>query len=503
MRKLGAAFRVMNYLEAFKLIAVWSAMLLFGGIPGTGTKTSKTDQSYQEKMQERSDLVAEATAINDLSVSEKRAYTEEEKERDEEINGKDGLVATLNEDITRVSRLRQNERNVAQTTHALATPGDLGNGYETDGDQVYLTNPNTPSGGPYASMGHFLKDVQIAAYNNPAGMLAAERLGQVAKFHEYEFRAASLGAGEAVDSEGGFLVQTTFSSDIMRKMHDVGGLISMVRRIPLDVGSNAIKLPMVDESSRVDGSRMGGIQGFWVDEGVAPTASQGKFARLSLELHKVAALGYATSELLENVAAMSVFFTDAFAEELRFKVEDAIFEGDGAGKPQGITVANALISIAKESGQVKETVTHDNLKKMWAQLWARSRATSVWLINQDVEPTLDDLAKTIGTAGVEPNYVRYSESGVMSIKGRPVLTVEYASTVGTVDDIVLADMSAYLMIDNGGIDQAQSIHVRFTTDETAFRATYRVDGGLGWKEALTPFKGTNKQGPVITLDTRA
>jgi len=501
MRKLGAAFKVMNYLEAFKLFAVWSAMLLLGGIPGA--KTSKTDQSYQEKMQERSDLVAEASAIYALADSEGRAYTEEEKVRDDEINGKEGLVASLNEDITRVSRLRENERTVAQTSHALATPGDLGDGYETDGDQVYITNPNTPSGGPYASMGHFLKDVHIAARNNPAGMEAAERLGQAAKFNEYEFRAVAQGAGEAVDSEGGFLVQTTFSQDIMRKMHDVGGLISMVQRIPLDAGSNAIKLPMVDESSRVDGSRRGGIQGYWVDEGVAPTASLGKFARLSLELHKVAALGYATSELLENVAAMSVFFTDAFAEELRFKVEDAIFEGDGAGKPQGITVANAIISITKETGQTKETVVHDNLKKMWARLWARSRANAVWFINQDVEPTLDDLAKTIGTAGVEPNYVRYSDSGVMTIKGRPVMPLEYASTVGTVDDIVLADMGAYLMIDNGGIDQAQSIHVRFTTDETAFRATYRVDGGLGWKEALTPFKGTNTQSPVITLATRA
>ena len=48
-----------------------------------------------------------------------------------------------------------------------------------------------------------------------------------------------------------------------------------------------------------------------------------------------------------------------------------------------------------------------------------------------------------------------------------------------------------------------SIHVRFTTDEVAFRAVYRVDGGLSWKEALTPFKGTNTQSPVITLATRA
>jgi HK97 family phage major capsid protein len=464
-------------------------------------KTSKTDQSYQGLLQERADLVAEAKAIHEKERADGEGWTQEEKDRDDAINGESGLLAQLNEHITRAARQRENERTVATENAQAQAPGD--NSFEISSDGPIYTKPNTPSGGPYVSIGHQLQDIRLAAYNNPQGMAAAERLGQVAKFHEYEFRADSLGAGEAVDSEGGFLVQTTFSSEIMRKMHNVGGLISMVRRIPLDAGSNAIKLPMVDESSRADGSRMGGVQGYWVDEGIAPTASLGKFARLHLELHKVAALGYATSELLENVAAMSVFFTDAFAEELRFKVEDAIFEGDGAGKPQGITEANALISVAKETGQAADTIVHENLVKMWARLWARSRANAVWLINQDCEPQLDDLAKTIGTAGVEPSYVRYSESGVMSIKGRPVMNVEYASTIGDVDDIVLADMGAYLMIDNGGIDQAQSIHVRFTTDETAFRATYRVDGGLGWKEALTPFKGTNTQSPVITLAARA
>jgi len=214
-------------------------------------------------------------------------------------------------------------------------------------------------------------------------------------------------------------------------------------------------------------------------------------------------LGYATEELLAHASTMTVIFVDGFAEELRFKVEDAIFEGDGAGKPQGFTNANAMISIAKETGQAATTVVHENLKKMWARLDGRSRANAVWMINQDVEPALDELAKIIGTGGVEPSYVTYTPEGVQRIKGRPVMTSEYCSTLGTVDDIVLADMSQYAFVDRGGIQGAQSMHVRFTTDEMAFRATYRVDGGVLWKDALTPFKGSNTTSPFITLATRA
>lgn len=498
MRKHGAAKQVLQYLDMFRLVAVMSAMLIIGIIPGGGT--AKTDQGVQSLIQERTELVAELGALLDLAKSEQRTLTDEEKETADGIQAKiDGLKGT----IALMDQQRENQRDIETANLKTGANDNVeGTPYDVDGAQVFKTNPNTPDGGPYASMGHQMQDIRLAALGGREASAAIERLEQVTAFHEDKFRADAQGAGIAIDSDGGFLVQTTFSSEIMRKMHDTGVLLGGVRRIPIASNTNGIKLPMVDESSRADGSRMGGIRGYWVEEGEAPTATKGTFAQLHLELKKVAALGYATSELLENAPAMAAFFTDAFAEELRFKVEDAIFEGDGAGKPQGLTEANAVISVSKETGQAAATIVHENLIKMWARLWARSRANSIWYYNQDIEPQLDELAKTIGTAGVEPSYVTYAQDGSYRIKGRPAMPIEYASTLGTVDDIVLADLGAYFLIDNGGINQAQSIHVRFTTDETAFRATYRVDGGSSWKEALTPFKGTNTQSPFITLATR-
>jgi len=449
--------------------------------------------SYRALIQERADLIAEAKAVFDAAAGrESHGLTDEEKERDDAIQSR---LETLNEDITLVERQRDRERDLAQVRPSAPDPET------TPGRTPIQTRPNTPSGGPFASLGDQLQTIYAAQIlGDPE---AKEKLLSVVAFHQQEFRADAQGAGIAIDSDGGFLVQTDFASEIMRKMHDVGDLLGRVRRVPLSAEANGIKLPMIDESSRADGSRLGGIRGYWVEEGEAPTATKPTFAQLALELHKVAALGYASEELLSHASAMTAIFVDGFAEELRFKVEDAIFEGDGAGKPQGFTNANAVISVAKEGGQAATTVVHDNLKKMWARLYARSRPNAIWMINQDVEPALDDLAKVIGTAGVEPNWVTYGPDGVLRIKGRPVVASEYCSTLGTVDDIVLADMSQYALIDRGGIQSAQSLHVRFTTDEMAFRATYRVDGGSLWKEALTPFKGSNTQSPFITLATRA
>ena len=318
-------------------------------------------------------------------------------------------------------------------------------------------------------------------------------------------QAAASGLNEAVDSEGGFLVQADFAAGILRNMIEGGEILSRVRRIPISASSNRLTIFTHDETSRATGSRMGGVQGYWVDHGTAPTASAPKFGKLELGLNKVAALGYATEELLQDSTAMAGIFQDAFAEELRFLVEDSVINGSGAGQPLGILNSSSEVSISAETGQAASTYLYENNVNQYARMWAPSRAGAVWLINQDVEPQMEKMALVVGTGGV-PVYIPaggLSVSGFASLRGLPVIPVEYCSSLGTAGDVILANLNQYIMIDKGGIQQSSSIHVRFTQGETAFRAIYRVDGQPAWKSALTPFKGSNTLSPFVTVATRS
>ena len=211
--------------------------------------------NYRALVQERADLIAEAKAVFESAATRPdgdRGLTDEEKERDDAIHVQ---VEKLTEDITRVEAMRDLERNVSPAQpDPKPEPEPVGRG-------AIYTRPNTPSGGPFATFGHQLQAMADAAAGN---VEAREKLVSVVNFHEQYFQAAAQGAGIAIDSDGGFLVQTDFASEILRKMHDVGNLLSMVRRIPLDADANGIKLPMIDESSRADGSRLGGIRGYWL-----------------------------------------------------------------------------------------------------------------------------------------------------------------------------------------------------------------------------------------------
>ncbi|TGE31323.1 phage major capsid protein [Desulfosporosinus sp. Sb-LF] len=315
---------------------------------------------------------------------------------------------------------------------------------------------------------------------------------------------AASGMGESVPSDGGFLVGEDFAKELLQKTYETGILASKCRKIPISPTSNALEANGIDETSRANGSRWGGIQSFWENEADGLTGKKPKFNKVELKLKKLTGLCYATDELLQDAVALESIIGQAFAEEFGFKMDDAIMNGLGAGQPLGFMKSGALVTVSKEAGQANGSIVTQNVLNMWSRCWGRSRQDAVWLINQDVEPQLSQMTIIVGTGGVPVYMPAGGVSGAQysTLFGRPVIPVEQANTIGSLGDISLVDLSQYLLIDKGGINAASSIHVRFLYDESVFRFIYRVDGQPIWKSALTPFKGSNTLSPFVTLAAR-
>jgi HK97 family phage major capsid protein len=339
-----------------------------------------------------------------------------------------------------------------------------------------------------------------------------DQLQAVARYYMPEHRAfdprlvrAPTGATSGDPSTGGFLIQTDFSSAVFTRAYDMGQILGRCQKLNISTEANGIKIPGIDETSRASGSRWGGVATSWVGEGTSVTASKPKFRLIELDLKKMMSVMYVTDEILRDTSILTTLAMQAFSEEIMFATEDAIVEGTGAGQPLGILNAGATVSVAKETGQAASTIQYENVLKMWSRMWSRSQQNAVWYINQDTMPQMYALSQVIGTGGV-PVYLPangISGNPYATLFGRPVVPVEYCSTLGTVGDIILADFSQYVLADKGGVESASSAHVAFLTDEMVFRITYRVDGQPMWHSALTPFKGSNTLSPFITLATRA
>jgi HK97 family phage major capsid protein len=347
------------------------------------------------------------------------------------------------------------------------------------------------SNGPFASFGE-----QLVAVRN-AGLPG----GQI----DPRLYAAASGLNETTPSDGGFLLQQDFSTMLLDGMAATAILAPRCNRIPISVNSNGTVLPGVDEQSRVNGSRWGGVSSSWITEAGGITTSKPKFRKVELNLKKLVGACYATDELMQDVSALGTYIQQAFTDELSFMTDDAIMNGTGAGMPLGILKSGCLVSVDKESGQTAKTILLENVVGMYSRMPARNRRNAVWLINQDIEPQLFTMSLAVGTGGSAVFLPGGSVSSepYASLFGRPVIPIEQAATLGTVGDCVLADLSSYLLADKGGIQTASSIHIRFLYDEQVFRFTYRVDGCPSYAAPLTPANGTNTLSPFVALATRA
>lgn len=300
----------------------------------------------------------------------------------------------------------------------------------------------------------------------------------------------ATGLNEATPSQGGYLLPPQIAAGIHQNMWSVGSVLS--RFNPIRVSGNSLTINAVDETSRANGSRMGGVQGYWLAEAAQKSASKPKFRQIDLKLKKVAALCYATDELLADASALESWIGNEVPNELRFNVEAAIINGDGVGKPLGILQSGSLISATRTD---EDEIDAYDIGRMWAR-----RLTGyndyVWFVNPAVYPQL--LNMTIGDMPVYAPSVR-PDVPFGSLLGRPVIENEYCPNLGTAGDILLASPSAYALITKGGVEAASSIHIKFDYDETAFRFVYRVDGQPYYNAAITAYDAVNTVSPFVAL----
>jgi len=318
---------------------------------------------------------------------------------------------------------------------------------------------------------------------------------------------AASGLNETVSSEGGFLVQSDFTQELLQDVIQTGILAPKCRKVTISGNANSTKINGVDETSRAS-SRYGGIVSYWEGEADQMTATKPKFRQIELNLKKLTGLCYATDENLQDASQLEGIIRDSFKGEFGFKIDDGIINGTGAGQFLGILNSGALVSVAKETGQKANTIMAENVIKMSSRIFADSFQNSAWYINQNTLPQLYTMSIAVGTGGqlvfVPPGGINGAPYG--TLLGRPVIPIEQCKTLGTVGDIILADLSSgYVLAEKGGIKADMSIHVRFEYAESLFRFILRMDGQPVRETKLTPANGgsTSTLSHFVALATRA
>lgn len=467
-----------------------------------------------ELRRKKAELVDQIRAVLDKAAAENRSLTTEESgQYDALMSQVDGLQT----DIEREERVATLETET-RTPHTEPTRPGVGTGVT----RMFERAEDKPWG--YDTLN--ATEEEFVRSNPRVLMIRGERrdahiMYRETAFGEYlqgvargdsglgwdpRFKRSASGANTSVPSEGGVFVEHDMSTMLFDRAVEAAVLAPLCTTIEIGANSDGIDLPYIDETSRVSGSRWGGVQVYWRAEADTVTAAKPKFGELDMRLQELMGLAYATDRLLKDASALASVFTMAFTSEMSFKIDDAIFRGNGAGLPLGIIDSTGpRAQQAKETGQAADTIVVENLQKMWTRVLPRSKSKGVWLINSETTPQLDSLALPVGTGGIEPRIVSYDGTGAVRIKGRSIMEIEQCSALGDEGDIVYADMSEYILIRKGGVQAAESMHVRFLYGENTFRWIYRVNGRPALRSAITPYKTntSNTQSTFVTLASRA
>ncbi|WP_301171038.1 phage major capsid protein [Brevibacillus nitrificans] len=455
------------------------------------------EATLQDLLQARAEKIERQGAILDAAkVENNRELTNEE---DEEFDKLEGEIVELDNKITAREKKEKRENTVAARSAALQNHNEKP--YRPSA--VLGGNPTQPepkNDHGFTSLGEFINAVR---FGDPKGRLAEVPVGQ-GEGGGYKvpdaFRAQILPSqvlnqwSMGVGSEGGFAVPTEFRPDVLMISPEAAIVRSRATVIPAgeEAPDTKITMPALDQGTK---GVFGGVEVTWIGEGEEKPDTGGSLKDVALQPHEVAATTTVTDKLLRNWSAADSFIRSLLTRAMMAAEDIAFLTGNGTNKPTGVVGAAGSLAVNRATANA---VAYDDIVLMLAYLLPDSASSSIWVANQSIMP---DLVKLKDPAG---NYIFIQGNATKGIPatlmGIPIRFTGKTPAKGQKGDLVLVDLSYYLIKDGSGPYIAASEHVYFKQNKTVIKAFWNVDGKPWVISPLTLEDGVTKVSPYVVLD---
>jgi predicted phage gp36 major capsid-like protein len=344
-----------------------------------------------------------------------------------------------------------------------------------------------------ASWGEFMRAV-MDRHDNSARQTIAKLMT----------RLQNAGLTERIPSEGGFLVPERLRIEVLSYM--TGALIRpRATYVPMD--SLRVPIPLLDNLSQANGAQaLGGMTFSLVEEGTPIPASAPAFGVEALEARKVA--GYLASvpnELLADATPFTdVFLPRIIGEGLSWYEEDLWVNGSGVGEPQGLIYAPGAV---QQDRTTSNAVVMGDLVAMIKALHPQAeRGNAVWLLSDTVFSQLLDMYLNVNsaTSGLvpPPEWLTFSETlNCWRLLGIPAFPTDHQPALGSTGDVILGDLSLYLIGDRGMMTvEVSAKGPGFGSDTSNVRVRHRIDGRY-WLQAPVTTEQGQTVSPLVVLNT--
>ncbi len=309
--------------------------------------------------------------------------------------------------------------------------------------------------------------------------------------------------GERVPAAGGFLVPERLRRQVFAYMT---AAVVRPRATVVQMDSLRVPVPVLDNPTSAGSAQaLGGLTFAMAEEGAGITPTAPSFSRLALEAHKAAAyLQGVPNELIDDSPALGDFIARIIAIGYQWMEDDLfVYTGTGTGEPQALVNAPGGLTVSRSGGAGK--VTHLDIVTMLKGLHPASKTTATWLLGEDAFDQLLELYEIVGTppAGsntTPPQALKFnSQSGCWELLGLPAEVVDHQPPVGTQGDVMLCDLSLFLIGDRQELTIERSQRgTGFPGSMSNFRIKARIDGRY-WPQSTFTLANNKVVAPLVVL----
>jgi HK97 family phage major capsid protein len=398
-------------------------------------------------------------ALLNTADAEKRNLTPEEEK---EFNDLDASIPVLKADIERREKLEAEKAEVSKSKRSIPLKAAT---FKAQDDKEFR------------SMGDFLHSVRF----NPGDP----------RLDDLETRGQSMGVG----AEGGFAIPTQFRETLLSVTAQQAVFRPRCTVIPAGSPPDSeISMPALDQGSAKN--MYGGVKVEWIGEGDTKPETDMRLREIKLKPHEVAGHIIVTDKLLRNWQAAESVLTTQLRLAITKAEEDAFYNGNGVARPLGLLSAPAAISYSRATANA---IAYADIVGMYARI--RFGGNPVWIASQTCIPQLATIADAGSNNLWVTGYRNVSESLPPTLLGIPVVFHDRSVALGTKGDLILADLSYYLIKDGSGPFVSASEHVYFTSNKTVIKIFWNVDGSP-WLSEPIPLEGStsNTVSPFVILN---
>ncbi len=284
---------------------------------------------------------------------------------------------------------------------------------------------------------------------------------------------------------GGYLVPTPLHNQIMGLAYRLGVVRPHATVLPMS--SADLEVPAIDATLPATAGRsplLSAVAVDWREESSALAEKPAAFKQVLLHAHELGGYTSLSNSLLRDAqaAGLEAAALALFARAIAWHEDYAFLRGTGAGQPLGLLTWAGLISVTRSGAN---TIALADVAGMYARLIPGGPADSIiWACHPTALVPL--LSMSGGAAVLAPHPTRPG----FTLLGHDIRVTDALPPLGTPGDLMLLDLSAYLIGDRQQIDIAASEHPSFLSNQTLWRFTSRLTGQPWPRDKLTLADGS-------------